>query len=102
MSLEDKAFNPVLNDPGRLRIMNLLVHTEATDFNYLLSVTKMTKGNLAFHLAKLEEVGYIHIKKFFLGKKPHTEYSITTKGQKTFREYLKGLQSLVKKSSRRI
>ncbi len=97
MPQENKIFDSVLTEPARLKLMNMLIQVEATDFNYLLSITKMTKGNLAFHLTKLEDTGYINIKKFFLDKKPHTEYSITTKGQKAFREYLKGVQALIKK-----
>jgi DNA-binding PadR family transcriptional regulator len=44
-------------------------------------------------LAKLEEAGYIRMKKSFRGKKPLTTCSITEKGKTAFSLYLKALES---------
>jgi DNA-binding PadR family transcriptional regulator len=46
-------------------------------------------------LSKLEESGYVAIKKKFIGKRPHTMLSITDKGQQNLKEYLKTMKDLI-------
>jgi hypothetical protein len=50
---------------------------------------------LSANISKLEDVGYISIKKGFIGKKPHTSCSITKKGEKAFSDYLKTLEEIL-------
>ena len=50
---------------------------------------------MSANLSKLEEVGYISIKKAFKGKKPLTTCRISEKGTKAFSEYLKALESYI-------
>ena len=69
---------------------------EDVNFNVLKEMLSITDGNLASHLKPLEEQKYIHIKKGFLGKKTNTTYSITTIGEKAFREHIAALEEMLK------
>ena len=69
---------------------------EDVNFNFLKEMLSITDGNLASHLKPLEEQKYIHIKKGFLGKKTNTTYSITTIGEKAFREHIAALEKMLK------
>ena len=69
---------------------------EDVNFNFLKEMLSITDGNLASHLKPLEEQKYIHIKKGFLGKKTNTTYSITTIGEKAFREHIAALEEMLK------
>ena len=91
---DNTIIDTVIHEPARLRIMSLLAAAEEADFNYLLTATKMTKGNLSFHLSKLEEANYLKVRKYFRGKVPHTDYSITKEGRKAYKKYLKDLDVL--------
>ncbi len=79
----------------RLAATSLLYHDGSADFNWLKTQTGATDGNLTTHLRKMEEAHYIKVVKSFMGKKPHTEYSLTDKGRKAFEKYIKRLELLI-------
>lgn len=82
---------------GRLRlgIMAYLTSVEAADFTTLRDKLKTTDGNLSIHLKKLQEAGYLAIKKSFVGGKPQTRARLTAKGRKAFSAYLQALSGLI-------
>jgi DNA-binding transcriptional ArsR family regulator len=71
----------VIHEPVRLRIMSILSGVDRADFKFMLSTLGLSKGNLASHMDRLEQAGYVEIQKSFNGKMPHTEYSLTDKGR---------------------
>lgn len=87
--------DPVIHAPTRLAILSILVTVESANFSYLKESTGTTDGNLSTHLTKLEESGYIKIRKTFQGKKPQTICAITAKGRKAFQMYLEQLEQIV-------
>lgn len=82
----------LIHEPARLIIMALLYGVENADFTFLLRETGLTRGNLSFHLSKLEEGGYVAIEKTFKGKRPHTLCSLTENGRIAFNLYRQQLQ----------
>lgn len=85
----------LIHEPARLMILTILFALESADFIYLLGETGLGKGNLSSHLSRLDEVGYITIKKSFRGKTPMTVCLITTKGEKAFEVYREQLKGIV-------
>jgi DNA-binding transcriptional ArsR family regulator len=71
----------VIHEPARLLLVALLSSVESADFLFLLKESRLTKGNLSVHLSRLEEAGYLAVKKSFRGKIPHTEFRLTPKGR---------------------
>lgn len=67
--------------------MAILYVIESADFLFLRNQTAMTDGNLSSHLSRLEKAGYVHVKKEFVGRKPHTMLSLTDLGRKAFDAY---------------
>ncbi|MBN1938173.1 MAG: transcriptional regulator [Candidatus Aminicenantes bacterium] len=84
--------DPIIHAPVRLAVLSLLVEAREADFNFLKTAAGTTDGNLSVHLAKLEEAGYIRIRKSFRGKKPLTTCALTEKGRTAFLDYLKSLE----------
>ncbi len=80
----------------RLGIMSILSVKEKADFNTMKQVLELTDGNLASHLKALEGLGYISSSKYFIGRKPHTDYTITTEGKTAFQEHLDALEKLIR------
>jgi DNA-binding MarR family transcriptional regulator len=76
-----------IHEPVRLRIMALLSGVDSTDFKFLLSTLGLSNGNLASHVDKLERAGYVEVRKSFLGKIPHTQYSLTPAGRTALKDY---------------
>ncbi len=87
----------VVHEPARLVILTVLAQAEEVEFRFLESISGLTKGNLSSHIGKLEEAGYLVVKKFFRGKVPATSLKITRAGRgalKNYREQLnRALQS---------
>ena len=87
--------DPLLHAPARLAIMTYLYVVESADYIFLMRVTGLTWGNLATHLKKLEEAGYVLIEKEFRKKKPYSMLRLTEKGRLAYREYKGGLKEIL-------
>ena len=82
----------------RLSIMSLLMIEEFMDFKTLKSTLELTDGNLASHLKSLEKLGFIDIKKSFVGKKPNTKYYASKSGKEAFIKHLNALEMIMKQT----
>jgi len=82
----------------RLGIMSILMVNDSADFATLKEQLQITDGNLASHLSALEKLGYIEVRKQFVGKKPNTSYTASVFGKKAFLEHLDALEELLKRS----
>jgi len=85
--------DPVIHAPVRLAILSILASVREADFVYLKNAAGTSDGNLSVHLTKLEEAGYIVIRKSFKGRKPSTTCALTETGRTAFLSYLKSLES---------
>ncbi|MGE5847301.1 MAG: winged helix-turn-helix domain-containing protein [Ignavibacteria bacterium] len=81
----------------RLAVMALLITVDEADFVFIKEKVNATDGNLSVHLKKLEDAGYITVKKEFINRKPKTMYSLTKTGKKAFEAYLDQLEKMIKK-----
>jgi len=84
--------DPIIHAQARLMILTYLYVVESADYVFLMRQTGLTWGNLATHLNKLEEAGYIEVQKTYKGKKPLTMLRITDPGRTALRAYKKNLQ----------
>ena len=87
--------NQIIHAPARLRILALLYVVKNLDYVFLKNQTDLSWGNLATHLKKLEQSGYISIQKGYQGKKPQSKIQLTAQGRKAFQEYKKNLQQVL-------
>lgn len=89
------GIDPVIHAAARLMILSYLFVVESADYVFIMRLTGLTWGNLATHLNKLEEAGYIQIEKTFNGKKPQSILRMTEKGRDAFREYKQSLKQVL-------
>lgn len=87
------SIDPVIHAPARLRLVTQLYVVDHADATFLVNETGLTWGNLATHLRKLENAGYVTIDKRIEGRKPRTLISLTPQGRTAFDEYRTGLQA---------
>jgi DNA-binding MarR family transcriptional regulator len=91
--------NKAFESRVRLGIMSILMVHDAVDFGTLKQQLQITDGNMASHSSALEKLGYITIRKQFIGKKPNTSYAATMEGRKAFNEHLFALERLINRSN---
>ncbi len=90
--------NSMIHQQVRLRIMaalSALHDDDIIDFSFLKKQLGLTDGNLGSHLLKLENAGYIHVDKRFVGKKPRTDLRLTLKGRSAFEEHMQALRQII-------
>lgn len=76
--------------------MSALAVNDSLDFTSLKEFLEVTDGNLATHIKKLEQEGFVEIEKSFIDNKPNTSYSMTKTGKKAFEEHLAVLEQIIK------
>ncbi|MCK4913369.1 MAG: transcriptional regulator [Planctomycetes bacterium] len=99
-----QKINKIIHQSTRLQIMaalTALTTTKQIDFVYLCNILKLTDGNLGSHLAKLENAGYIKIKKTFVSRKPCTFIKATHKGRNAFENHVATLKTIIKSGKTR-
>lgn len=83
----------LIHEPARFSILAHLFVVEEADFLFLSRRIGLTKGNLSAHMRKLEEGGYIEVRKGFMGRRPHTVLAITEKGREAFKNYISDIKN---------
>ena len=93
-----ESLNKSFENRVRLAVMSILVVNDSIDFNSLKRMLNVTDGNLATHIAALENRKYIKVEKDFVGKKTLTTYSVTHSGRKAFADHLNALEQLIRRT----
>ena len=84
-----------VHGPIRLGILTALTLDGSLDFTTLKKRLEVSDGAIAPHLRKLEEIGYLHCRKGFVGRRPKSTYRITAAGRKAFASYLDAMQAVI-------
>ena len=99
--LQDSELHPladidqIIHAPARLMVLTYLYVVESADYVFLMRLTGLTWGNLATHLNKLEEAGYVDVQKTFDGKKPKSILRMTEQGRDAFKIYKKSMRQVL-------
>lgn len=91
---EPNAFDPHLLSRVRLGVISVLMTRRDATFPDLKALLDVTQGNLGTHLKRLEEAGYIAIRKHFVDDRPTTTCRITAAGRRAFLEHVATLKRI--------
>ncbi len=87
--------DPILHSQLRLSIVSILMTVNEANFNFIKETTKATSGNISIQIKKLQEAGYIKVKKSFKNNYPNTTISITDNGREAFENYVQNLKKYI-------
>jgi DNA-binding MarR family transcriptional regulator len=90
-----KDLDPILHSQLRLSIVSTLMTVDEANFNFIKETTNATSGNISIQIKKLQEAGYIEVKKSFKNNYPNTALSITSKGREAFETYVNNLKKYI-------
>src|SRR5205814_4834420 len=93
-----KALDPLLQHRSRLVACVLLSTADALSFSRLKTLLNETDGNLGAQLRKLEDAGYVNVKKEFESRKPVSWYSLSASGHKALKSHLSAMEMLIAQS----
>jgi DNA-binding PadR family transcriptional regulator len=88
------GLDPLLSSELRFYIVTVLAMYQTVDFNFLKQQLDATDGNLSASLTKLEEAGYLTVKKEFVGKKTRSSYTITPEGLSRLSAHLDTMEAV--------
>lgn len=94
-STEPEDLDRLIHERIRLGIVSALAAEDSLSFGDLKTILKTSDGNLSVHARKLEEAGYIAVRKGFEERKPKTDYSLTQQGRAALEKYLDSMESLL-------
>lgn len=81
----------VVHEPARLMILKFLESVGEADFTYLQAQGGFTQGNLATHLTKLRDAGYVDIEKTYKGRVPLSICRLTPAGRNALKKYVRSV-----------
>ena len=90
-----KGFDSLLQHRIRLAISVLLSDASVLSFSRLKELLEETDGNLGAQLRKLEDAGYIAIRKEFVRRRPVSWYSLRPAGRKALAAHVKALTAVI-------
>ena len=93
---ELNQLDPLLQHRSRLGAAVLLSGADALSFSRLKALLEETDGNLGAQLRKLEDAGYVSVKKEFVERKPVSWYSLSSAGKKALKSHLAAMDGLIK------
>ena len=86
--------NPVLHQSTRLRIMVFLMKSRVAAVTTVRDALRLTDGNLAGHLQRLEEAGYVLSTRRLRALRFEVQTTITPKGSAALLDYVRTLREL--------
>jgi DNA-binding transcriptional ArsR family regulator len=88
-------FDELIHAPTRLSIVSLLAAADWAEFAFVRDSVGLSDSALSKQLTTLEEVGYVQIRKSFVGKRPRTSARLTRLGRTAFGQHVAALQEIV-------
>ncbi len=95
-----QQLDDVIHSRIRLAVVAVLAAVDEADFTYLRDQVNATDGNLGAHLGRLEDAGYVTVRKTFVDRKPISRYRLTREGRRAFADYVDRLERLLRTKAR--
>ena len=85
----------LLESRVRLAVMAMLSAADWVDFTTFKEELGLSDGNLASHVRKLEDAGYLETRKSLVSRKPLTSYRATELGRARFGKHVEALAGMI-------
>ena len=87
-----------MKSPIRFSIVASLANVDEASFGRVRDSVEISDAVLSKQAAALEELGYIKIRKGYVGKRPRTWLSLTSTGRSTFNRHVTALLAIAASS----
>ena len=86
--------DPVIHYPVRLSIMACLAPVAEAEFGFVRDTVEVSPPTLSKQITVLEDVGYVQVRKGYVGKRPRTWLALTDAGRRALTGHLSALRSI--------
>lgn len=93
------GLDPALEHRVRLAVAVLLARHGEISFAAFKQQLQLTDGNLGAQLRRLEDDGYLALRRDFVERRPVTWYALTPAGRKALQKHLRALQAVIDTAS---
>ena len=80
--------------PVRLSLVAALAQVDEAEFAHVRDRIEVTDSTLSRHAGQLEDMGYVKVRKGYVGKRPRTWLSLTATGRAAWRRHLGALRAI--------
>lgn len=89
--------NKMVHERARLLILTNLATSDGQELSFsgLKENLGLTSGNLSVQLNRLQQAGYLKIRKMFENNRPLTTVALTVKGHSALNEYLQTMETII-------
>lgn len=94
-----EGFDTTLEHRVRLAIAVLLASHDEISFSRFKQQLGLTDGSLGAQLRRLEDDGYVGLRRAFVERKPVTWYRLTATGRKALKRHLHTLNELISEAN---
>lgn len=95
MSHPRTRLDDVMHQPVRFSMVAALAAAKELEFSTVRDVVEVSDSLLSQHMTRLEEAGYVQVRKGHVGKRPRTWLSLTAEGRVAFDEHVAALRAIV-------
>ena len=92
--------DPLLTDATRLSIAALLAAGDWAEFGFVRDSTGVSDSTLSKRVSQLSEVGYVEVRKGYVGKRPRTWLSLSAAGRAALGAHVAALQRIASRVDR--
>ena len=89
------GLDPALEHRVRLGICVLLARSDEISFARFKELLDQTDGNLGAQLRRLEDEGYLALRREFAERRPVTWYRLTAAGRKALKAHVAALHNVI-------
>jgi len=84
----------VIHSPVRLSVVAALAATDEAEFGAVRDAVQISDSVLSKAVSVLEDAGYVHVRKGYVGKRPRTWLSLTRLGREALQAHVAALRAI--------
>ncbi|MEV7009700.1 transcriptional regulator [Streptosporangium sp. NPDC051022] len=90
--------DPAIHAPTRLQVVSVLAAAEEAEFGFVRDQVGVSDSVLSKHASALEAIGYVEIRKGYVGKRPRTWLRLSAEGRRAYLAHVAALQAIIARS----
>lgn len=86
--------DPALQNPVRFSVVAALATVDEADFATVRDAVEVTDSALSKQVGALEQVGYVKVRKGYVGRRPRTWLALEPQGREVWNRHLAALREI--------